>query len=242
MHTIDGQRGLGMKKFYYLLVVVGVVGAGVIGWQVMSTKTVSIPANVTVTAADTAGFHGYMIGSDTAPVTIVEYADFQCPACQDFDAVQWPEVYEKLVATGKVRWVYKDWPIDGAHRYARLAMHAAACADDQGRFWPMKARIYAYQTQWAFGGGQLGKFRDYAREIGGDVGQWNSCMESAKHAGRIQASYEEGVRLGVQSTPSFLIGGRLYLGVQGSDQLRHTVDSLIAARPRAGGPPRAETR
>ena len=96
----------------------------------------------------------------------------------------------------------------------------------------MKARLYAYQTQWAFGSGQLGQFRDYARQAGVDVGQWESCMESAKHAGRIQATSEEGVRLGVQSTPSFLIAGRIYLGVQGSDQLRHTVDSLIAARPK----------
>ena len=228
-----------MKKFYYLLVAVGVVGAGVIGWQVMGTRNVSIPANVVVTAGDTAGFQGYVIGSDTAPVTIVEYADFQCPACGDFDTVQWPEVYDKLVATGKVRWIYKDWPIDGAHRYARLAMHAAACADDQGKFWPMKSRLFAYQFQWSFGSGQYGKFRDYAKSVGVDAGQWDACMQSAKHAGRIQATSEEGARLGVNSTPTFLIAGRLILGVQGSDQLRHTVDSLIAARPAGGGRPSA---
>lgn len=225
-----------MKKFYYVLVGVGVIGAGIIGWQMTANKTVSIPANMAITVADTAGFNGYILGSDTAPVTIVEYADFQCPACGEFDTVQWPEVYDKLVATGKVRWIYKDWPIDGAHRYARLAMHAAACADDQGKFWPMKARIYAYQFQWSFGSGQLGKFRDYAQQVGVDVGQWNSCMESTKHAGRIQATLNEGSRLGVNSTPSFLIGGRIYLGVQGSDALRHTVDSMIAAMPQAGSP------
>jgi len=228
-----------MKKFYYLLVVVGVVGAGVIGWQVMGTKNVVIPANVVVTAGDTAGFQGYIIGSDTAPVTIVEFADFQCPACEDFDTVQWPEVYDNLVATGKVRWIYKDWPIDGAHRYARLAMHAAACADDQGKFWPMKARLFAHQYQWSFGSGQYGKFREYATQVGVDGGPWDACMQSAKYAGRIQASSEEGARLGVNSTPTFLIAGQLYLGVQGSDQLRHTVDSLIAARPAAEGRPSA---
>ena len=230
-----------MRKFYYLLGVVGVVGAGVIGWQVMVRKTVSIPANVVVTAADTAGFQGYVLGSDTAPVTIVEFADFQCPACGEFDTVQWPEVYDKLVATGKVRWIYKDWPIDGAHRYARLAMHAAACADDQGKFWPMKARLYAYQYQWSFGSGQYGKFRDYATSVGVDGKAWDVCMQSAKHAGRIQATSEEGARLGVNSTPTFLIAGRLFLGVQGSDQLQHTVDSLIAAKPKVSGKPAART-
>ena len=230
-----------MKKFYVVLVGVGVVGMGAIGWQMMGPKTVSIPANVVVTAADTAGFRGYAMGSDTAPVTIVEYADFQCPACGDFDNVQWPSVYEQLVATGKVRWVFRDWPIDGIHTNARLAAHAAACADDQGKFWEMKTRLYAYQPRWAFGGGQYGKFRDYVKEIGADPSAWDECMQSTRHAGRIQASYEEGGRLGVGSTPTFLIGGRLYVGVQGSDQLRHTVDSMIAAQ-RAGTTPPAASR
>jgi protein-disulfide isomerase len=231
-----------MKKFYLVLGLVGVVGAGIIGWQVMGKQTVVIPANVIVTAADTAGFQGYVIGSDTAPVTIMEFADFQCPGCGEFDTVQWPEVYDKLVATGKVRWIYRDFPLDNLHSHARLAMHAAACADDQGKFWPMKARLFAYQFQWSFGSGQYGKFRDYAKAVGVDPGQWDSCMQSAKHAGRIQASSDIGNRLGVSATPTFLISGKLIVGVQGSDQLIHTVDSIIAARPAGGGRPSSNAK
>lgn len=222
-----------MKGFYYVLGGLVVVGAGVIGYQVMGPRNVSIPANVIVSPADTAGWHGYIIGSDTAPVTIVEYADFQCPACGEFDTVQWPEVYDKLVRTGKLRWIFKDYPIDQLHSNARLAAHAAACADDQGKFWQMKERIYAYQARWEFGGGQYGKFRDYVKEVGGDPSSWDACMKAATHAGRIQATQQEGALLGVNSTPSFLINGRIYPGVQGSDAIRHTVDSLIAARPKA---------
>jgi len=228
-----------MKGFYYLLGGLAVVGAGVVGYQMMGPGNVSIPANVIVSPADTLGWHGYAIGSDTAPVTIVEYADLQCPACGEFDTVQWPEVYDKLVRTGKLRWVFKDWPIDQLHSHARLASHAAACADDQGKFWPMKERIYAYQAQWEPGSGQYGRFRDYFQQIGGDVPAWDACMKSAKHAGRIQATRDEGDRLGVGSTPSFLIAGRIYAGVQGSDAIVHIVDSLIAARPAA---PKAPAR
>ena len=221
-----------MQTFYKVLGAAGVIGVGVIGWQMTKQPAVSIPANVTVTAADTAGFHGYILGSDTAPVTIVEYADFQCPQCENFDAVQWPSVYEQLIATGKLRWVYRDWPIDGLHSHTRLASHAAACADEQGKFWQMKQKLYNYQASWAFGTWQMGKFREYAKGAGVNVDQWEGCMESAKYAGRIQASSEEGARLGVNSTPSFLIGGRIYAGVQGSDALRQFVDSIIAARPK----------
>jgi protein-disulfide isomerase len=231
-----------MKKFYVLLVGVGVVGMGVIGWQLVGPKSVSIPANVVVTTGDTAGFHGYILGSDSAPVTIVEYSDYQCPFCGDFDNVQWPDVYEKLVATGKLRWVYKDFPLDNLHSHTRLASHAAACADDQGKFWPMKSRLFAYQGRWSFGGGQYGKFRDYLKEVGGDPSAWDECMQSTRHAGRIQATSEEGARLGVNSTPTFLIEGRLYREGLSSDQMRRIVDSIIAARPAADGRPSAPHR
>jgi protein-disulfide isomerase len=222
-----------MQTFHKVLAAGGVVGVAVIGWQMTRKPPVSIPANVTITAADTAGFRGYVMGSDSAPVTIVEYADFQCPQCENFDAVQWPSVYEQLVATGKLRWVYRDYPLDQIHPYTRLASHAAACADEQGKFWQMKQKLYNYQASWSFGTGQMGKFREYAKAAGVDADQWQGCMESAKYAGRIQASYEEGSRLGVNSTPSFLVGGRIYPGVQGSDAIRRTVDSMIAAMPKA---------
>jgi protein-disulfide isomerase len=222
-----------MKKFYMVLAGVAVVGAGAIAWQMMARPAVSIPVNVTVMAADTAGFEGYVLGSDSAPVTIVEFADFQCPSCEGFDTVQWPEVYNSLVVTGKVRWIYRDFPLDNIHPHSRLASHAAACAADQGRFWEMKQKLYNFQGLWAFGGGQMGKFRGYAEAAGVDVGQWQECMESAKFAGRIQASSEIGNRIGVRFTPSFVIDGRLYDGGIPSDQMRKMVDSIIAARPKA---------
>jgi protein-disulfide isomerase len=222
-----------MKKFYLVLAGVAVLGAASIGWQMMKRPAVSIPVNVAVVAADTAGFEGYVVGSDSAPVTIIEFADFQCPACEGFDTVQWPEVYASLVATGKVRWIYRDFPLDGAHPHSRLASHAAACAADQGKFWEMKQKLYNYQGLWAFGTGQIDKFRGYAQAVGADVDQWQECMQSARYAGRIQASSEIGNRVGVRFTPSFVVAGRLYDGSMGSDQMRKLVDSVIAARPKA---------
>ena len=218
-----------LNRFYLILLVVAVVGGGLLFWQVRRGVP-SIPANVTVTAADTAGFQGYFLGNADAPVVITEYADYQCPACQTFDMVQFPDIVRQLVETGKVRWRYRDFPLN-LHPFSRLAAHSAACADDQGRYWEQHASIYQGQSNWARETEPSGTFRGYAERIGLDLKVYDECMMSAKYAGRIQASYDEGVRLGVNGTPTFLIGDRLYGGLSNSDALKALVDSLTPATP-----------
>ncbi len=217
-----------LNRFYYLLLFIAVGGGAVLYW-LARRKVPSIPANVTVTAADTAGFQGYFMGDSGAPVVITEYADYQCPGCQSFDLVQFPDVARQLIETGKVRWRYRDFPLDGLHSFARLAAHSAACADDQGRYWQQHTIIYQGQGQWSRESEPSGTFRGYAQQAGLDVEAYDACMLSAKHAGRIQASYDEGVRVGVSGTPTFLLGGRLYQGPSTSDAIKHVADSLAGA-------------
>lgn len=218
-----------LNRFYLILLVVAVAGGGLLFWQVRRGVP-SIPANVTVTAADTAGFQGYFLGNADAPVVITEYADYQCPGCQSFDMVQFPDIVRQLVETGKVRWRYRDFPLS-SHAFSRLAAHSAACADDQGRYWEQHASIYQGQSNWARETEPSGTFRGYAERIGLDLKVYDDCMMSAKYAGRIQASYDEGVRVGVNGTPTFLIGDRLYGGLSNSDALKALVDSLTPATP-----------
>jgi hypothetical protein len=137
-----------MKRFYTILGVLAVAGLAVIGYLVMRRPTISIPANVQVLPADTAGFRGYFLGSDSAPIEITEYADYQCPACQDFETVQMPSVEERLIQTGRVRWRYRDFPLDQIHRHTRVAAHSAACADEQGKYWEQHHRIYSWTPDW----------------------------------------------------------------------------------------------
>jgi protein-disulfide isomerase len=217
-----------MKGFYLALAAVAVIGAGILVYQ-MTKPAVSIPANVAVLPADTAGFRGYVIGSDSAPVEIVEYGDYQCPGCANFDIVTLPDVKERLVATGKARFIYRDFPLDQIHPYARLAAHAAACADEQGKYWQVHELLFQGQPDWSSGNAER-IIRGYAQAASLDMARYAECMESARYAGRIQASYEGGVALGVGGTPQFLIGGRIYDGM-GYDALRQLVDSL-AAPPR----------
>jgi protein-disulfide isomerase len=219
----------GMKRFYALFTAVAAVGLGALAYLLLRPGTVSIPANVTVTASDTSGFRGYIKGSPEALVEITEFADYQCPFCQTFATLQLPTIEKRLIETGRVRWRYRDFPLQ-QHSFARLAAHSAACADEQGKYWAQHDRIYEGQSEWAEAGDAGSIFRNYAKAAGLDLGRYDTCMKSGKYAGRIQASVNEGVQAGVNSTPTLLVGGRLYRGRFDSDAIIKLVDSLAPRR------------
>ena len=220
---------VGMKRFYAILAGVAVLGLGALGFLLSRPKVSSIPANVSVQPSDTAGFRGYVKGSATAPIEITEYADYQCPFCQTFATLQMPTIEERLIRTGRLRWRYRDFPLQ-QHEFARQAAHSAACADEQGKYWEQHEKIYEGQGEWSAGDAD-DHFRTYARTIGLDLARYDECMESGKFAGRIQAGLEEGQRAGVASTPTLLVGNRLYRGRIDSDAIRRLVDSLAPATP-----------
>jgi protein-disulfide isomerase len=215
----------GMNRFYLVLGIVALAGIAALVYQVRKPSAVSIPVNVSVLAADTAGFRGYFLGSDSAQVEVTEYADYQCPVCQDFENIQFPAVRQQLIETGMVRWRYRDFPLP-MHPHSRVASHAAACANDQGKFWEMHEVLYQRQNDWSPLRNAAGSFSGYAKELGLDVGKYDECMKSAKYAGRIQASVDEGTKIGVNGTPNFVIGGRLYPSTLPSDSIRALVLKL----------------
>lgn len=223
----------GQKGFYIALGAVAVAGIAWLGVRTLGAP--DLPVRAAAGTPDTSGFTGYVIGAADAPIEVTEYADFQCPLCGDFDQVQWPDVKKRLVDTGKIRFRYRDFPLDPIHPETRIAAHAAACGDDQGKFWQMKHQIYARQTDWAFHGARTAfkVLGEAAANAGLDVDAWESCMEAGKFAARIEASHAEAIRLGVNGTPTFLIKGKLYPAMN-SDELVRVVDSLIADSVSAG--------
>jgi protein-disulfide isomerase len=222
-----------MRGFYRLLVVVAVIGGGVL-WYVSQRKPsaaapVAAPGGPRpVAAAD--GFRGYTLGAASAPIEITEYSDFECPFCASFATVQMPVIREQLIATGKVRWRFRDFPLP-SHAYSRYAALAAQCAGEQGKFWEMHDQVFA-NHQWAQTGKHpSGLFRDFAKAIGLDLAKYDACVDSQRYAGRIQASAEEGAALGVKGTPSFFVNGRPFEGRATSDDIKALVDSL-SKKPR----------
>jgi protein-disulfide isomerase len=220
---------VGMKRFYALFAAVALVGLAALGYLLLRPQTVSIPANVVVQPSDTTGFNGYVKGAPGAPVEITEFADYQCPFCQTFATLQMPAIDERLIKTGRVRWRFRDFPLQ-QHPFARLAAHSAACADEQGKYWDQHQRIYEGQSDWAGARDAGSIFRGYAKAAGLDLAQYDACMKAGKYAGRIQASYNEGVQLGVSSTPTLLVAGKLYRGGFNSDAIIKLVDSLAPRR------------
>jgi len=215
--------------FYLLIGLLVVVGGGALYYLVGRPRDVSIPANVTVLEADTAGFRGYLLGSDSAKIEISEYADYQCPGCQQFELIQFPAIEKALIEPGLVRWRYRDFPLDQIHPHSRLAAHSAACAAEQGKYWPQHRAIYETQGEWATASSAGPILRADAQRSGLDLTKYDECMKSARFAGRIEASLQEGVKLGVASTPTLLINGRLYPGALPSDSLIALVKNLTAS-------------
>jgi protein-disulfide isomerase len=217
-----------MKGFYAALAVVCVAGGAWLFYQSRHRAPAQAPATGPAPII-TDSFPGYEMGSANAPVTIVEYSDFQCPYCGNFATVQMPEVRSQLIEAGKVRWRFRDFPL---HDHSTTAAMAANCAGEQGKFWPMHDRLFGEQFQWAQSNKDPSKqFREYAKGAGVDLDRYDACMDSRRYENRIKASQQEGIALGAHGTPTFFVNGRHFEGRPTSDVMKALVDSLIKARP-----------
>ena len=163
-------------------------------------------------------------GSPTAPVTIVEFSDFECFFCRR--AV--PLLQSLLDAYGNnVRIVFRDFPMD-SHPGAKVAAEAARCANDQGKFWEYHDVLFANQ-------GKLGPdaLKQYAKQVSLDTDQFSTCLASRKHQAGVERDIEDGRKVAVQGTPTFFINGRAVVGAQPIESFRAIIDEELAKVQRA---------
>jgi protein-disulfide isomerase len=180
----------------------------------------------------------YVYGRTDAPVTISEFADFECPACAQFATLTEPDVRKRLADAGQVSFRFYDFPLE-QHRNSILASLSAACAADQGKFWEMHDRIFGGQDAWASRHGESDGaanrrasrlFARYAKEIGLDESAWSTCVEEQRHLDRIRANRQAGIQRQVRSTPTFVVGNKMVPGVLSYDALKRLVDEAMASR------------
>ena len=147
-------------------------------------------------------------GDPDAPLRIVEFGDFQCPACQQFALAVKPQIDAAYVDEGIVRFEFHDFPLVSIHAHAFIAARAARCALDQGgpNFWAFHDRLYAEQATWAASpSAPTDTFVAYAASIGLDVNDFTSCLDSDRHADVVSANMRLGSEMGVSSTPTVVV-------------------------------------
>ncbi len=215
------------KKPYWILVVVAVVGASILAYAMSRKPAVSDAAPVTPPDPATAGPpQGYLIGKADAPVKIEEFADFECPGCARFATITEPDLHKRIIETGLANLTYYDFPLP-QHRNSQSASNAAACADEQGKFWPMHDQLFGAQDQWNTEATHNPKpmFMSYAAAVGLDAAKFEACYDARKYQKRVNANLAEGLRRHVSSTPTFVIAGKKYASILPYDELKAIVDS-----------------
>lgn len=161
------------------------------------------------------GTYAATLGDPAAPVTIVEFTDYQCPYCQRYAQETLPQLISEKIDAGEVYYVLKDLPLDGIHPNARAAATAARCAGEQDAYWEMHDALFESQQSW---GGQEGLpaeiFNDLALNLGLDAQAFAACVNDQAVMQAIQANVDEARRLGADSTPYFFINGLPVFGAQ----------------------------
>jgi protein-disulfide isomerase len=163
------------------------------------------------------------IGDKNAPVTIIEFSDFECPFCERFYTQSYKQIKANYVDTGKVRIVFKHFPLP-FHANAQKAAEASECAREQGKFWEMHDKLFENQNAIS-----ISSLKGYAADLGLDTSKFNSCLDSGKYASRVQKDASDGSAAGVSGTPSFFINGKSVVGAQPYSVFQQAIEAELNA-------------
>jgi protein-disulfide isomerase len=163
------------------------------------------------------------IGPADAPVTIIEFSDYQCPFCQSW----YQQVFEQLLASypGQIRFVYRDLPLP-MHPEALPAAEAADCAGEQGAYWEYHDALFNQQH-----GLGHDAYEEYAADLGLDAQAFADCLDSQRYQAEVQADASDAAKVGIDGTPAFVINGRVLIGAQPFAQFQALIDEELAAQP-----------
>ncbi len=163
-----------------------------------------------------------VMGSATAKVEMIYFSDFECAFCVKFFKETLPEIEEKYINTGKVRLVFKNFPLS-FHANAQKAAEAGECAKEQGKFWEMHDTMFSEGVS-----GGVETLKEYAQEIGLSLQEFNECLDSGAMEGRVNSDIDEGKTLSVSGTPSFMINGAHLVGAQPFSTFEKIIEEELA--------------
>lgn len=160
------------------------------------------------------------LGPDDAPITLVEFSDFQCPYCRRFHE----QTYQALLDAypGQIRFVYRNLPLTSIHPDAMPSAIASLCANDQGAYWDYHGLLFSNESL------TRDTFIQYATDLGLKVDEFTACLDSGKHDEFIQQDMDFAINLGIQSTPTFFINGLAIVGAQPLANFQQIIDKELA--------------
>ncbi len=169
-----------------------------------------------------AGAAGYSLGRDDAPVTLVEFSDYQCPFCRRFNAKTFAELKKNYIDTGKLRFISRDLPLS-FHSNALWAAEAARCAGDQGRFWEYRDLLFSSAAL------DQGTLASYGQTLGLNIQDFDTCLETNKYKAAVEQDVIEGKQAGVSATPTFFINAVRLTGAQLATAFEAIIERQLAA-------------
>jgi len=231
------------RPFYLILAAIAVLGIVAIVYE-KKTSTHRTPEEMNAEYealkqkyANAGPPQPYVRGKADAPVVIEEFADYECPSCGNFATVTEPDVRARIVDAGLAQYKYYDFPLP-MHGNSRQASLAAACADEQGKFWEMHDQLFASQDRWGLSPSEAQVtdnptpvFQSLAKAIGLDMTKWQQCYDSKKYEARVMANMSEALRRNIDQTPTFFVNGVKIAGAVPYDQLKQAVDNAAKQGP-----------
>jgi protein-disulfide isomerase len=220
----------GSKKGFYVLIALVAV-AGISGLSYLSSQAKKSTAIAVDPKLPPIKSEGYVMGSPSAPLEVIEFGDFECPACNQFAEITEPDIRAQYVNTGKIRFRFIDFPLVNVHRNTLNGSVAAACADEQGQFWPMHDILYAKQDEW---NGETTSnpdkvIKSFARTIAGiDPTKFDQCLDTRQTLSKVQSHMQLAMDRQIGSTPTLIIGTKEYRAI-GIDEFKRAVDEALAA-------------
>jgi protein-disulfide isomerase len=168
------------------------------------------------------------LGKKDAPVTLIEFSDFQCPFCRKFAEDTLPQLKKEYVDTGKARLVYRDFPL-AFHPGAVPAAQGAECAKEQGKFWELHDIMYAEQAKQGSGTVQFtaDDVKKWAVKAGVNAAKFNQCLDSGKYKQEVEKDMADGTAAGVSGTPATFVNGRVIVGAQPFSAFKTIIDEEL---------------
>ncbi|MBR9682677.1 MAG: DsbA family protein [Candidatus Aenigmarchaeota archaeon] len=160
-------------------------------------------------------------GSADAPVTIIEFSDYECPFCARFYTQTYGQIDEKYIQTGKVKYVVRDFPLS-FHAQAQKAGEAAECAGEQGQYYEMHDKLFEEGVE-----GGVTAFKQYAVDLGLDTDEFNTCLDSGAMAQEVKDDMSDGQAAGVTGTPAFFINGKKLIGAQPFSAFEQVIEAEL---------------